>query len=221
MNATPEEIAEATAPRSDQLNADDLSGGRTADVQIVATKSYRDKGQVRIACKLEGYSRVYRPCKTMVRLLVACWGADSSAWLGRWIRLYTDPTVRFGGEPIGGLRISHASHIDGPLEVSLSETRGKRRRWVVQPLGAPQGTGARDLDQVLAEIGLSVAEADAWRAGLEPPRCPVAELDAGGREQLADWLAGGPERVAMVRAVPAPLTDEERAAIEAEEREGA
>ncbi len=138
--ASEAEVRAAAEPKSDQINADDLTGGRTMDVTITATKSYLDdQGRTRIACRLDGTTRVYRPCVTMIRLLIVCWGSDSREWIGRRIRLYTDPGVTFGRDRVGGLRISHASGLDGAVKVTLTERRGQRREWVVQPL---RGYGA-------------------------------------------------------------------------------
>jgi hypothetical protein len=48
--------------------------------------------------------------------------------------LYGDPTVRFGSSVVGGIRVSHVSHIDKPVTASLTETRGKRKSHTVEPL---------------------------------------------------------------------------------------
>ena len=48
--------------------------------------------------------------------------------------IYGDASVRYGGKEVGGLRVSHVSHIDKPLTVALTVTRGKRAPFTVQPL---------------------------------------------------------------------------------------
>lgn len=40
------------------------------------------------------------------RLAKACESDDSDGWVGKRVRLYVDPDVEFGGETVGGLRIS-------------------------------------------------------------------------------------------------------------------
>ena len=42
--------------------------------------------------------------------------------------------MRRGGATVGGIRISHLSHIAKPLTLSLTTTRGKRAPVTVQPL---------------------------------------------------------------------------------------
>jgi hypothetical protein len=48
--------------------------------------------------------------------------------------LYRDPTVRFGGMDVGGIRVSHLSDIAKPLTVVLAVSKGKRAPYVVKPL---------------------------------------------------------------------------------------
>jgi hypothetical protein len=40
----------------------------------------------------------------------------------------------FGGKAVGGIEIEAMSHIDKPLSIALTVTRGKRAPYVVQPL---------------------------------------------------------------------------------------
>jgi hypothetical protein len=48
---------------------------------------------------------------------------------------------------VGGIRVSHLSHIDKPLTIALTVTRGKRAPYVVQPL--PADTRQDDLRTIL------------------------------------------------------------------------
>jgi hypothetical protein len=49
--------------------------------------------------------------------------------------LYLDKTVTWGGEQIGGIRLSHLSHIgDEPLKMKLTSTRGKKATHIFEPL---------------------------------------------------------------------------------------
>ena len=43
--------------------------------------------------------------KTRVKLLEAAYGPDSVGWNGKKIKLYFDPTIEFGGRPVGGVGI--------------------------------------------------------------------------------------------------------------------
>ena len=127
------DISRTLAPKSDQLNADDLiAGPRT--VTITAVTKGTPEQPVNLATKEFGDNRPYKPGLSMRRIIAACWGTDASAYIGRQLTLYRDNTVRFGGQDVGGIRISHASHIDKPQTVQLTVTRGKRAPFTVQPI---------------------------------------------------------------------------------------
>jgi hypothetical protein len=118
--------------KTDQLNYEDFLGGTTRIVTIAGVKAGTKEQQYDIA--LEGDKRVWRPAVTVLKLLVAAWGDDATEWVGRRAMLYGDPTVRFGSAAVGGIRVSHVSHITKPVEANLTETRGKRKGHTVEPL---------------------------------------------------------------------------------------
>lgn len=125
------DISGTLAPASDQLDAVDLIGQpRTFTITNVSKGSPDQPVQVHLA----EFPRVWRPGKSMRRVLAACWGTDASQWVGRRVRLYCDETVMFGGEAVGGTRISHLSHIDGPRTVPIIVKKGRSGNFTVQPL---------------------------------------------------------------------------------------
>jgi hypothetical protein len=48
--------------------------------------------------------------------------------------LYNDQSVRFGGMTVGGIRISHLSHIDREISISLTATKGKKAQYTIHKL---------------------------------------------------------------------------------------
>ena len=62
------------------------------------------------------------------------WGTQSSGYIGKRLRLYIDQSVTFGGKQVGGIRISHASHLDGEHSRILTSGEGKKTKFIVQPL---------------------------------------------------------------------------------------
>lgn len=126
------DMSESIIPKSDQLNSDDLiSGPRTFTVADVQAGSAEQPVNIHL---VENPGRPFRPSKTVRRILVAAWGSDASVYAGRRMTLYRDPGIRFGGDVVGGIRVSHLSHIAKPLTLALTVTRGKRATTVVQPL---------------------------------------------------------------------------------------
>jgi hypothetical protein len=123
------------APKSDQLNADDLiAGPRTITVTGVRASGKGDDQQP-ISINFEGDNgKPYKPCKSMRRVMVFVWGANSAAYVGRSMTLYRDESVQFGADKVGGIRISHMSHIDAPQSHALTATRGRRAPYTVQPM---------------------------------------------------------------------------------------
>jgi hypothetical protein len=126
-------------PRSDQLNCDDLIGG---DRTITITRVTITPGDQPVAVYFDGDNgKPWKPCKSMSRVLVAAWGPDASKYAGKSVTLYRDPKVKWGGMEVGGIRVSHLSHIDRDMLLALTETRGKRTPFLVKTLqDAPQPT---------------------------------------------------------------------------------
>ena len=125
------DMTDTIQPTSDQLDAVDLLGGpRTFTIETVE----KNNGDQPVNIHLTGFPRVWRPGKSMRRVLVFAWGPDATAYVGRRVTLYCDPNVKFGGEAVGGTRISHLSHIVKALTIPLLVTRGKSAMFRVQPL---------------------------------------------------------------------------------------
>jgi hypothetical protein len=125
------DMTESLAPKSDQLDAVDLLGGpRTFTIEAVSKGSPEQPFNFH----LEGFPRVWRPGKSMRRVIVAAWGGKTSAYVGQRVTLYCDPSVEFGGAAVGGSRISHMSGIGKPLKVPLLIKKGRSAIFTVQPL---------------------------------------------------------------------------------------
>lgn len=126
------DISKTIEADSTQINADDLTGGaRTVTITGVTKGTADQPVNIEVA---EFPGRAYRPGKSMRRIIVAAWGSESADYIGRRMTLFNDPTVRWGGQPVGGIRISAMSHIDKKLTVQLTITRGKRAPHTVEPL---------------------------------------------------------------------------------------
>lgn len=127
------DVSQFTSAKSDQLNADDLLGGpRTVTVTRVAGT---DQAEQPISIFFEGDNgKPYKPGKSMRRVLVALWGNEGADYVGRSMTLYRDSEVAFGGIKVGGVRISHMSHLDRAGDVPLTVTRGSKKMFNVKPL---------------------------------------------------------------------------------------
>ena len=115
--------------KGDQLNADDLLAGAMI---IVVTDVKRVQGDQPMVIHYQGDNgKPYKPNKTMRKIILAAWGSDESQWIGRGMTLFCEPSVKWAGKPVGGIEISHLSHIPKPIEANLMVTRGKKKLYKI------------------------------------------------------------------------------------------
>lgn len=140
---TPEQVRASIVPKSDQLNADDLLVGPiTVTIESV---SKGDKDQP-IVVGISGH-QPYKPCKSMRRVLIAMFSDDPKKWVGQRMTLFCDPEVMWAGIRVGGVRISHLSGLDKPRTFLLTQTRGKRAEFTIQPLATQETPKLTPADQ--------------------------------------------------------------------------
>lgn len=127
-------LSDTIVAKSDQLNADDLiHAPRT--ITVTDVKRYTENGEKAFAIHYEGDTgRPFKPCKTVRRIILHGWGEDGSKWIGRSMTLYCDPTVKWAGKEVGGIRVSAMSDIPKPINVKLSATRGSKVAHTVDVL---------------------------------------------------------------------------------------
>lgn len=157
------DIQKTVEPRSDQLNFDDVQAAPMT-ITVESVKQGPPDQPVELH-NTEHPGRPYKPGKSMRRVLIAAWGTEASVYVGRRITIYGDPTIRFGKDEVGGIRISHLSHITEPLTVPLTVTRGKRAPFTVQPL-APVVDHAAAFTAASSIGELQAAWAVAMKAGV-------------------------------------------------------
>lgn len=150
-------------PKSDQLNAEQLLGGSmTLTVTDVRVSSSPEQP---VVVHYEGDNgRPFKPCKTMRKLLVFAWGPDGSEWAGKSMTVYNDPAVKFGGDEVGGIRISHLSHIAKAIEVSLTSTRGKKALYRVAMLETTDAKFLKELRTADSMDALKATFKAAWKS---------------------------------------------------------
>lgn len=120
-------------PKSDQLNADDLIG-RDLTIKITGVDIKGGQEQPVSIHFEDDNGKPYKACKSMCRVMVSAWGADSKKYVGRSMTLYRDPKVKWGGMEVGGIRISHMSDIAEDMTMALTATRASKKLFTVRPL---------------------------------------------------------------------------------------
>lgn len=218
-----ENLRDTITPKSDQLNADDLVG---TSMTITVTGVSRGAPDQPIEVHYEGgQGRPYKPCKTMRRVLIFAWGDDGREWAGRSMTLYNDPEVKWGGVKVGGIRISHLSHIKSALSMSITETKGKKKPYLVNMLQAQHmqavGRGKRDPLPALKEKLNAAAQlgmkslGETWgtipnplkpelTAHKDALKAVAAKFDAAGAGELKGFAPGDPAPQQEQQTQPEP-----------------
>jgi len=226
------DMSQFVAAKTDQLNAEDLlTEPRTITITRV-TGSESNEQPVNIYFRGDG-GKPWRPCKTARRLLLRVWGRNAPEYVGRSLTIYRDDTVMFGGLQVGGIRISHMSHIDAPQTHAVLASQKKMQALTVKPLLSParNNTTGGALEEAPAIVPESAAgEPVAPAAGLDH-MARATELDAEYRlaETLpalqAMWADTAADRKMIIAADPSfkeifvTVLAREKARIEAGEQE--
>lgn len=189
-------------PKSDQLNADSLLAG---PLIIQVTEVIINPGTEQpVTVRYEGDDgKPWKPCKSMSRVLVHAWGPDAKQYPGRHVELYLDPTVKWGGMAVGGVRISRMSHLERDLVMALTATKGKKAMFTVKPLVMEQKVAAPSVEPLTLDTARAMLEAAEDMAALEktwkrrdmaPFRDELAETLAFRKSQLTPAVDAGADK---------------------------
>lgn len=175
------DMSAVIVPKSDQINAEDFLAGPA--VFTINDVSINPGTEQPVSIKLDGERRVWRPCKSMSRVLVSAWGPDARQYLGRSVRLFCDPNVTWGGMKVGGIRISHLSHIERDMVIALTATKGKKVMATIKPLVMEQqqrpadpNAAANWANEHMSMLG-QIDNLDALNAHIDKGAKSVAKLE--------------------------------------------
>lgn len=141
-----QDLRSTIIPKSDQLNTDQLLGGPLI-ITVTDVRAGGGEDQPVSIYYEADEARPYKPCKTMRKVLIHAWGPNGHNWVGKSMELYAEPSVKFGGELVGGIRISRLTDIPAQINVSLTATKGRKTMHEIAPLKLSSA-----LAEVLAEI---------------------------------------------------------------------
>jgi len=154
-------FAESLMAKSDQINAADLMGG---PITIkIAGLTVKNSEVQKWTMRLDGNEKFYRPCLGMRRLIAQIWGEPQN-YAGRSMTIYRDPDVKYSAKEVGGIRISHMSHMDGQQKISVPISRAAQKEYLVRPLSvvaptAPAPTETPDAAYALARAAAANGKA--------------------------------------------------------------
>lgn len=130
------DISKALVAKSDQLNAQDLTGAPI----VVTIKGAREGDASKpVIVDLVGMDgRPWKPSKGMLRVLAHKWGTETDAWIGRLVKLENNPEVIYSGVKMGGVEVIAMSHIDGPFTIPVRLNSKQVKQHTVDVLAEPQ-----------------------------------------------------------------------------------
>lgn len=164
--------------KTDQLNAENLLDGPRV-LFIESSEGGQTVEQPIFLHYTGGQGKPYKPCKTMRKMLLLAWGDDGRKWCNQSMRVYCEPTVKFGNDEVGGIRISHVTGIKKDVRAMLSVTRGKKAEFILRPLvledtpkAAMQMTDATTLDELVGAFNAAyrAAKTDDEKKALKATR---------------------------------------------------
>lgn len=174
------------APRSDQLNAEDLlPGPKTIKITSVDVRVGSKEQPVTVHYEGEN-GKPFKPCKTVCKIMARVWDSEESkTYVGKSMTLFRDPKVRFGADETGGIRVSHMSHIEKVAKVTLLKTKGKYDTHAIAPLHVADAPKKPDFDfvsfeeRVNHELAASTDAADLteWWESMKPDRLLARAAD--------------------------------------------
>lgn len=124
------DVSMAAQAKSDQLNAVDIMGVEP----VITIREVRvSGGDQPVSVYFHGdNSRPWKPSKGMIRILMAGWGKESDDWVGKSVQIYMEPSVKYAGKEVGGIRIRAMSDIPQKgMMCALTLNRQKREPYPV------------------------------------------------------------------------------------------
>jgi hypothetical protein len=214
------DMAQFVAPKSDQLNADDLIAGPLT-IRVTRVSANEGSPEQPINIFFDGDdNKPFRPCKSMRRVMIHCWGADAAQYVGRSMTLYRDPKVQFGGMQVGGIRISHMSHIDERKTMALTASKAKRAPFTVDPLAvaAPKpdkpDAAVKWANAYIAKV--QEADADELESFVKEKAAKLAELAEKRPDLHEECIAAAASRHSYLAAQDAFSDDDDATVAEVE-----
>ena len=128
------DFAKTIEAKSDQLNSDDLMAGPiTVTITDVKINLTTDQQPVSISFTNDN-GKPWKPSKSMRRALLLKWGSDEKVFTGRSLTLFRDPTIRWAGQEVGGVSISHMTDMTDDTRFLLTSSRGQKKAMKIEHL---------------------------------------------------------------------------------------
>lgn len=174
------DLSNTIIPKSDQINFEDVqSSPITAKIKSVRSGNKEQP----VWIDLDGFDgRPYKPSKSMRRVLIGGWGNDGHSWVGKTLLLIGDPSVRFGGVAVGGIKIQAMSDVEADFSMMLSVSRGKRvehrvKKLVIQPTVVMSAEDSAAYDDIINKMGLCQTAKELKELGEKLAKLTISDSD--------------------------------------------
>jgi len=176
--------------KSDQLNATDIMGIdlviRIRDVVLTNSKEQP------LSIYFDGdNNRPWKPSKGMRRVLAAAWGPETDRLIGKYVKLYFDPSVKYAGKEVGGIRIKAMSDID-KRGIVVVETINRQNRIPLQIAYLSTERPAYPADKFNAALPTMAGYMQTGKMTLQQVIAKCQETGQLSQEQLAQLEAAAP-----------------------------
>jgi hypothetical protein len=109
------------------------------------------------------------------------------------LTLFSDPEVQFGGIAVGGIRISHMSHIDSEsASVPLINKRGSKKLFQVRRLATQKPAPEEPPPKERGNIESALGTIEKWAGDTAPLKAKLNAMEwtKEERAQIAEALRG-------------------------------
>lgn len=153
------DLSDTVQAKSDQLNALDIVGIELV-ITITDVKKLDSKEQPIWVYYHGCNNRPWKPSLGMRRVLMAGWGKMKSDWIGKSVKLWCNPDVKWAGKKQGGIEILAMSHIKpSGITTVKRENRQSTVPYQVAFLDVSRPTYPQDkFDQALPAMVKAIAE---------------------------------------------------------------
>jgi len=207
-------LQQALAPKSDQLNADDLIA---ANITIVIAKVSINLGseQKIIINYYNDNGKPWKPSKGMGRVLTEILGGDPDKWVGETVELFRNKEIRFGKEKCGGIQIAGMSAVRNVTTLLITTSKGKKSSITINPIAAlgnaPVQQPQQQTQQPAPESNPKRDWAVKLKAAVNYGSAAVDEVWAMVPAELQpDMESFYKERFMMAQAYDAPIATDEQ-----------
>jgi hypothetical protein len=131
-------LQQALAPKSDQLNADDLIA--TNKTIVISGVNINLGSEQKIIINYHGDNgKPWKPSKGMGRVLTEILGGDPDQWTGQTVELFRNKEIRFGKEKCGGIQICGMSAVHNVTTLLITTSKGKKSSITINPISSLGG----------------------------------------------------------------------------------